>query len=215
MNRDFHDISSMRKNYESSELLESNTPESPFELFSIWFLEAKNSSIHEANAMVLATCDSDSKPSARVVLLKSVSAETGFSFFTNYSSRKGEELANNPYVSIVFYWDLLERQVRIEGQVEKLDALSNDTYFESRPIGSQIGAVISPQSKKIENKYVLQSLYDELAQQDGKIKRPENWGGYTVKANKIEFWQGRPNRLHDRIVYDLIENNWMKYRLAP
>ncbi|MEI6311336.1 MAG: pyridoxamine 5'-phosphate oxidase [Bacteroidota bacterium] len=215
MNRDFHDISSMRKNYESSELLENNTPESPFELFGTWFKEAKNSTIHEANAMVLATCDSNLKPSARVVLLKSVSAETGFSFFTNYSSRKGEELANNPYVSIVFYWDLLERQVRIEGQVEKLDALSNDTYFESRPIGSQIGAVISPQSKKIENKEFLQSLYDNLAKQDSKIERPENWGGYTVKANKIEFWQGRPNRLHDRIVYELIENNWMKYRLAP
>jgi pyridoxamine 5'-phosphate oxidase len=205
----------MRKSYESSELLESNTPESPFDLFGVWFSEAKKSSIHEANAMIIASCDRNAKPSARVVLLKSVSPELGFTFFTNYSSRKGAELEQNPYVSIVFYWDMLERQVRIEGIVEKLDAMSNDAYFQSRPIGSQIGAVISPQSKKIENKETLQTLYNELAQQETKIQRPDNWGGYAVKANKIEFWQGRPNRLHDRIVYELIENNWMKYRLAP
>lgn len=215
MNRDFQDISSMRKHYESDELLESNTPENPFDLFQLWFTDAKNSSIHEANAMVLATVDAAGKPSARVVLLKDLTPQNDFVFYTNYLSRKGQDIEQNNQVSLLFFWDMLERQVRIEGEICKVDEASCDAYFQSRPIGSQIGAIISPQSQPIANKEVLQDLYNEEAAKNVAIVRPKHWGGYAVKANKIEYWQGRPNRLHDRIVYEIRENKWLKYRVAP
>ena len=215
MNRDFQDIASMRKHYESDELLESNTPENPFELFQLWFTAAKNSSIHEANAMILATADQNGKPSARVVLLKDLTPQNDFVFYTNYLSRKGQDIEQNKQVSLLFFWDMLERQVRIEGEISKVDEASCDAYFKSRPIGSQIGAVISPQSQPIANKEVLQDLYNQEAAKNATIERPLHWGGYGVKANKIEYWQGRPNRLHDRIVYEIRENKWLKYRVAP
>lgn len=215
MNRDLQDLSSMRRNYESAELLESNTPDNPFILFDVWFTEAKNSDIHEANAMVLASVNASMKPSARVVLLKSFSPSQGFVFYTNYESRKGQELAENPFVSLVFYWDMLERQVRIEGKVEKLDEATCDLYFNSRPIGSQIGAIVSPQSKIIENKQILEDLYNAELAKNTSPSRPSNWGGFAVIADKIEYWQGRPNRLHDRLVYERQDSQWSKHRLAP
>jgi pyridoxamine 5'-phosphate oxidase len=149
-----------------------------------------------------------------MVLLKNIFDEKGFVFYTNYESRKGIELNENPQVAILFHWDEQERQVRIEGVVEKLDEKLSDEYFLSRPVGSQLGAIASPQSQVIENKQELENLFEQ-ANKLQKITRPINWGGYIVVANKIEFWQGRPNRMHDRIVYEKNNTAWKKYRLAP
>ena len=211
-NRD--DLSGMRNTYECAELLEENTPSSPFILFNTWFDEAKKSTILEANAMVIASADKNAKPSARMVLLKNIFDEKGFVFYTNYESRKGIELLENPQVALLFHWDEQERQVRIEGMVEKLDEKLSDEYFLSRPVGSQLGAIASPQSQVIDNKQQLENLFEQ-ANKLQKITRPINWGGYIVVANKIEFWQGRPNRMHDRIVYEKNNTAWKKYRLAP
>jgi pyridoxamine 5'-phosphate oxidase len=204
----------MRNTYECAELLEENTPSSPFILFNTWFEEAKKSTIVEANAMVIASADKNAKPSARMVLLKNIFDEKGFVFYTNYESRKGIELLENPQVALLFHWDEQERQVRIEGMVEKLDEKLSDEYFLSRPVGSQLGAIASPQSQVIDNKQQLENLFEQ-ANKLQKITRPINWGGYIVVANKIEFWQGRPNRMHDRIVYEKNNTAWKKYRLAP
>jgi pyridoxamine 5'-phosphate oxidase len=210
-------IADIRKNYSQKKLSEKDAAANPIQQFSKWWDEAVASAIDEVNAMTLATASQDGVPSARIVLLKDFT-EAGFSFFTNYNSFKGQQLAENPKACLVFFWKDLERQVRITGLIEKLSAAANDTYFNSRPPGSQIGAIASPQSQVIENREWLDKHYNEIENNlaDNKISRPEHWGGYLVKPVIIEFWQGRPSRLHDRLQYTLDDSgNWKIERLAP
>ncbi|MBC8047109.1 MAG: pyridoxamine 5'-phosphate oxidase [Fimbriimonadaceae bacterium] len=208
------ELNKMRENYEKGNFNIENAYPSPFNQFEKWFEDAKQAKIIEPNAMVLSTATKNGMPSSRVVLLKGYS-EKGFIFFTNYNSRKGKELFNNPYACLNLWWGQLERQIRIEGIIEKIDAKESDEYFYSRPLGSQAGAATSPQSEKIESREWLEKKFIET-QLKGNIKRPENWGGYILIPNKIEFWHGRTNRLHDRLLYTMIENEkWKIVRLAP
>lgn len=209
-------IADIRKEYKQRSLDESDVVKDPVQQFSKWWEEAINSGIDEVNAMTLATADATGKPSARIVLLKGMD-ENGFVFFTNYNSHKGEDIAANPFASLVFFWKELERQVRIEGTISKVSAEESDAYFNSRPAGSRIGAWASPQSKIIASRQVIEKKVQELEKDfDGKtIERPQHWGGYVVMPQVIEFWQGRPSRLHDRIRYTKVENGWKIERLAP
>ncbi len=210
-------IADIRKNYSQKSLSENDVAENPVQQFSKWWDEAVASEIDEVNAMTLATASQDGMPAARIVLLKDFS-EAGFSFFTNYDSFKGQQLAENPKACLVFFWKELERQVRITGLIEKLSAAASDIYFNSRPQGSQIGAIASPQSQVIENREWLDKKYNELEKdlQDKKLLRPSHWGGYIVKPVIIEFWQGQPSRLHDRLQYTLDDSgSWKLERLAP
>ncbi|MBF9253571.1 pyridoxamine 5'-phosphate oxidase [Pontibacter sp. 172403-2] len=212
-----HNIASIRQNYTKKDLLESSVAAHPMDQFSQWLDEAIQGEATEATALVLSTVSAAGKPSARVVLLKGVS-KTGFTFFTNYNSRKGQELAENPNAAITFFWPALERQVRIEGKVVKVDPQISDDYFHSRPQGSQIGAWASPQSQPIASREALEEAdkaYTDKFTAAAEIPRPAFWGGYQLQPARIEFWQGRPNRLHDRIVYELQEDNWKISRLAP
>jgi pyridoxamine 5'-phosphate oxidase len=197
-------------------LHEDNILKNPFEQFKIWFEDAGKSGIEEYNAVTLATATKNGHPSARIVLLKGVE-ENEFIFYTNYNSKKGKNLQENPYASLVFFWQPLHRQIRIEGKVKKISSARSDRYFHSRPRGSQLGAVISPQSDVIENREFLDQqltrLNDEFS--DAIIPRPKHWGGYALDPSLIEFWQGRRNRLHDRIVYLHVGKNWKIERLAP
>ena len=211
------DIAGMRKTYSQKILSETGIEPNPIRQFDNWWQEAVASDIDEVNAMTLATASVDGIPSARIVLLKGFS-EKGFVFFTNYNSYKGKQLMENPKACLVFFWKELERQVRITGIVEKTSARESDDYFYSRPIGSQIGASVSPQSTAIENREWLETRYTEFEKKapDTAIQRPHHWGGYIVKPVIIEFWQGRPSRLHDRIEYSLQGNGgWKIERLAP
>lgn len=211
------DIAAIRKNYAMQSLSEDSVQDNPIDQFTTWLNEAIKAEAAEATAMVLSTVSGSGRPSARVVLLKEINKQ-GFVFFTNYQSRKGHDLEENPFASLTFFWPALERQVRIEGKVEKVDAAVSDNYFHSRPIGSQIGAWASPQSQQIESREELEkadSKYTQQFQGLEVIPRPDYWGGYILIPDKIEFWQGRPNRLHDRIAYELNENVWLKKRLAP
>ena len=211
------DISRIRKTYSQKTLSEKDIEPSPIRQFDKWWEEALASDIDEVNAMTLATASVDGVPSARIVLLKGYS-EKGFVFFTNYNSYKGKQLLENPKACLVFFWKELERQVRITGIVQKTSEQESDDYFYSRPIGSQIGASVSPQSTAIEDREWLETHYTEFEKQvaESTIQRPGYWGGYIVKPVIIEFWQGRPSRLHDRIEYSLQENgNWNIERLAP
>lgn len=210
-------IASIRIDYKLKSLSEEDTADNAFEQFTRWWNEARNSHLHEVNAMTLATADTNANPSARIVLLKGYD-HRGFIFFTNYNSAKGNELLQNPKASLLFFWKELERQIRIDGNVEKISALESDIYFKSRPVGSRIGAWASPQSTVIENRKVIEDNFLKYEQRfgDENIPRPEHWGGYLVKPNKIEFWQGRSSRLHDRIQYTLqADGNWKRERLAP
>jgi pyridoxamine 5'-phosphate oxidase len=210
-------IADIRKNYSLKQLLESDADPDPVKQFHKWWNEALEARLEEVNAMTLATASADGFPSARIVLLKSFS-ENGFSFFSNYKSFKGQQLEENPKACLVFFWKELERQVRITGLVEKLDALSNDTYFFSRPLDSQIGAITSPQSQVVENREWLQAKFLQLKKEfEGKKpERPVHWGGYLVRPVIIEFWQGQPGRMHDRLQYSLNDNGgWKIERLAP
>ena len=183
----------------------------------MWLEEAIQAEVAEPTAMVLSTVNAKGRPSARVVLLKDVS-EQGLSFYTNYNSRKGRELDENPFAAVTIFWPALERQVRIEGKVVKLPPEASDTYFHSRPKGSQIGAWASPQSQEIESREALEEedrKHTEQFKSAEVIPRPPHWGGYQLQPDRIEFWQGRPNRLHDRIVYEQQLNNWQIKRLAP
>lgn len=210
------DIANIRTDYRLRSLDESDVNADAIKQFSAWWNEALQSDIYEVNAMTLATADKNGHPKARIVLLKGYD-ENGFVFFTNYESRKGNDLAENSNACLLFFWKELERQVSIEGSAEKINAEESDAYFNSRPEGSRIGALASPQSSVITGRDVLENSYLELSEQyKGKdIPRPQHWGGYIVKPNKIEFWQGRPSRLHDRILYTKNESGWKIGRLAP
>ncbi len=213
MNRDLHNY---RDSYEKGELLLENTAENPFEQFSIWFKDAEEeNTIKEANAMTLATLGQDGFPKSRVVLLKAFSKE-GFVFYTNYKSEKGKSITAHPKVGISFFWPALERQVIIKGDVTKLEEQLSDAYFNSRPKGSQLGAIVSNQSS-VTSREALETKMSLLNEEykEKEIIRPEHWGGYVVTPVSIEFWQGRPSRLHDRICYELEETTWVKNRLAP
>lgn len=209
-------IADIRKDYKLQTLLEKDVDKDPIEQFSKWWHEAAKSDIEELNAMTLATCNKDGMPSARIVLLKDFSHE-GFMFFTNYESQKGKELAHNPNAALVFFWKELERQIRIEGTVEKVSEQVSIDYFLTRPVASQIGAWSSPQSKKIDNREVIESNVTQYQTQfqDTPMIKPPHWGGYIVRPKHIEFWQGRRSRLHDRIVYNLENQHWNISRLAP
>lgn len=207
-----------RKIYDRSELLENQIKENPMEQFRDWFLDAEqNSKISEANAMAISTLEEDGCPRSRMVLLKSFTWE-GFIFYTNYDSRKGKAIESNHKACLHFFWPDLERQIIIKADLERQAPNLSDGYFHSRPKGSQLGALVSPQSQVIPNREFLEEKLKELETEfeNQEIPRPENWGGYLAKPYEIEFWQGRPNRLHDRIIYELqTDFDWKISRLAP
>ncbi len=209
-------IADIRSEYKKQSLQETDVDSSPFRQFSRWWDDAMKSDIYEVNAMTLATVDPQGIPSARIVLLKGFD-EKGFVFFTNYNSNKGKELEANAHACLVFFWKELERQVRVTGTAEKINVEESIAYFNSRPDGSKIGAWASPQSLVVAGKAWLKETFDYYAERfkHGEIPKPPHWGGYRVKARKIEFWQGRPNRLHDRILYTEENNAWNIERLAP
>lgn len=209
-------IADIRKDYRLQSLSENDVNANPFRQFDTWWQEAINSSIEEVNAMTLATASADGIPSARIVLLKSYD-ERGFVFFSNYNSYKARHMEENPRACLVFFWKELERQVRITGLVEKVSAAESDTYFHSRPEGSRIGAWASPQSAVITNREWLEEQQYQFAKEFASkaVVRPSHWGGYRVKPVTIEFWQGRANRLHDRLQYTFVEGKWIIERLAP
>lgn len=210
------DIADIRRDYEGGILDESQVPATPFELFEEWFALAVDTDPDDANAMTLSTVDSQGLPHARIVLLKGI-AEQGFEFYTNYHSDKGGELANVPHVALVFWWPKLSRQIRIEGDVEMVSEEASDAYFASRPRGSQLGAWISNQSVIIPDRAWLEERKRRFEQvyEGQEIPRPVHWGGYRVLPEMIEFWQGQPSRLHDRIRYQKRDESWEKSRLAP
>jgi len=210
-------IQNLRENYKKAILEISDTAENPFDQFKAWLDFAIESKIKEPNAMTLATMTKEGRPAARVVLLKGI-REDGFVFYTNYNSRKGEELVENPYAALVFNWLYLEKQIRVEGKVEKLSYKESETYFKSRPKGSQIGAWASPQSSVIKDRRILEDNTSNLEVQykdNDQLPCPPHWGGFLVKPNLFEFWQGRSSRLHDRIQYRSVEGAWVRERLAP
>src|SRR6185436_21158141 len=207
----------LRKEYTQKALTEPGIEADPVRQFSVWWHEALEAKIIEVNAMTLATASADGMPSARTVLMKGFS-EKGFTFFTNYNSFKGQQLSENPKACLLFFWKELERQVRITGLVEKISEEASSEYFYSRPVDSQLGAIASPQSQVIESREWLDEKFRQLKNKkgDSNIQRPSNWGGYIVKPVIIEFWQGRPNRLHERLQYRLQENvKWKMVGLAP
>jgi pyridoxamine 5'-phosphate oxidase len=215
MNQD--DIQNIRSEYLTASLSENEASADPIKQFDKWFNEALKAEVQEPTAMTLATTTHDGRPSARIVLMKGFD-NNGFVFYTNYLSRKGKEIAKNPLGALVFFWGTLERQVRIEGTIEKISKEDSIKYFQTRPRASQLGAVASPQSQEISNRDILDKKWQEAEAEylDKDITKPSYWGGYILKPRLIEFWQGRRSRLHDRILYKKIDNkNWKKVRLAP
>ncbi|WP_438979750.1 pyridoxamine 5'-phosphate oxidase [Polynucleobacter sp.] len=208
-------IAQLRKNYTFGQLSETEVPPNPLSLFQLWFDQAVKAECPEPNSMTLATADAAGNPSARIVLLKGAD-EAGFTFFTNYESQKGKDLAVRPQAALLFHWHELERQVRIKGLVERVSPTESDEYFHSRPAASRIGAWASPQSAEIPNREFLEEAEKRFAADFGdKPPRPDHWGGYRLHPTEIEFWQGRPSRLHDRIHYQLDGAQWRIARLAP
>jgi pyridoxamine 5'-phosphate oxidase len=209
-------IADIRKDYQLKSLTEAEVAKDPFAQFSVWWDEAVGSAIDEVNAMALSTVSAEGRPSSRIVLLKGFD-EQGFVFFTNYKSDKGKQIEQQQFVSLLFFWKELERQVRIEGIANKVDPEESDAYFNSRPVGSRLGAWASPQSQKITDRSILEQALESVKTEYGEltIPRPPHWGGYRVTPSRIEFWQGRSSRLHDRILYEQVDGNWQISRLAP
>lgn len=208
-------IRDIRKQYLFSALDENSVLKNPFDQFEIWLQEAINSDQLEPTAMILSTVDVKGQPHSRVVLLKELTDES-FIFFTNYEGHKAQQLAHNKHVSIVFFWPSLERQVRIEGEAEKISDVLSTHYFKSRPLENQLGAWASPQSQVIRTKDFLEEQFRYYQQKFGNnVPKPPHWGGYSIKPSAIEFWQGRPNRLHDRLLFTREGNDWKIERLAP
>ena len=211
------DISALRVNYTKNELLEEEVLANPLAQFELWFEEAVAGEVLEPNAMIVSTIVNN-RPTGRVILLKGVDKE-GFVFYTNYASHKGKQVEENPFVSLTFFWDKLQRQVRVEGKIEKVSEKESDEYFWSRPRGSQIGAWVSNQSETIADRAILAQKaieFEAKFENTAIIPRPPHWGGYRVIPDAIEFWQGRPNRLHDRLLFSKAENNdWKIERLSP
>lgn len=209
-------IADIRKDYQLKSLTEAEVAKNPFTQFSTWWDEAVGSAIDEVNAMALSTVSLEGRPSSRIVLLKGFD-EQGFVFFTNYNSDKGRQIEQQQFVSLLFFWKELERQVRIEGKATKVAEEESDAYFNSRPVGSRLGAWASPQSQKITDRSVLEQALENITAEyrDKLVPRPSHWGGYRVMPTRIEFWQGRSSRLHDRILYEQVNGNWQISRLAP
>lgn len=217
------DFTDQRLSYEKGELAQESIPKSPFELFKAWMQEALDKKVTEPYAMSLATCGQDNKPSVRIVLLREVT-ESGIVFYTNYESAKGKDIAENPNAEVLFFWHELERQVRISGRIAKIDEQKSAAYFQKRPHDSQVGAWVSqPQSGEVANREVMEQTFEQLKSdypESAQVPTPEFWGGYEITINEIEFWQGRANRMHDRIVYTKESNNkaqtsWTTKRLLP
>ena len=209
------ELAQLRQDYSLKTLDESEVDGDPLKQFGVWMVEAIHARVPEPTAMALATADAKARPSGRIVLLKGVDPR-GFVFFTNYQSRKGAELAQNPFAALTFMWKELERQVRIEGSVERVSTEESAAYYATRPLGSRIGAWASPQSQEIENRAWLEKRWQEMQRQHGEAPPlPPHWGGYRVVPDYLEFWQGRLSRLHDRIAYSRLGNTWTTARLAP
>jgi pyridoxamine 5'-phosphate oxidase len=209
------EIKKLRRQYKGKPLSENSVNKNPFKQFEKWFNEMLQTGFIEPTAMVLSTAAKNGKPSSRVLLLKEFD-ETGFIFYTNYESKKGKDLKENPYASMLFYWDKLNRQVRIEGKVEKISKEESEAYFKTRPFKSRIGAWASHQSEIIENRNIIvKNFLKYLVKFKTNVPIPDYWGGYKLIPDLFEFWQGRPNRLHDRIRYRLFKNKWIIERLAP
>lgn len=209
------DLSKIRKDFDKAKLDEDDIGSKPIEIFKEWLNDAIESECIEPTSMTVSTVSKDGIPSSRILLLKNISDVGDFWFYTNYDSRKGNELMYKPYAALNFFWPKLERQVRIVGMVSKLGDKESDDYFNSRPKDSQLSAIVSPQSQVIESRDQLEKWYDEAKTSNKAIKRPSNWGGYKVIPTEIEFWQGRVGRLHDRIRFKLKQGDWLKERLAP
>jgi pyridoxamine 5'-phosphate oxidase len=212
-----HNIANIRKDYRKATLDVSSVDKDPLKQFEKWFAEALRSEVMEPNAMNLATVNESGKPSSRMVLLKGLENDR-FVFYTNYQSTKGKELENNPACALTFFWPELERQVRIEGVASRVEASLSDTYFKSRPRESQMGAWASPQSALIEDRKILEQRLREIEKKyegQTELPRPNQWGGYQVEPFQVEFWQGGPGRLHDRIQFVKVDNTWKIFRLAP
>jgi pyridoxamine 5'-phosphate oxidase len=209
-------IADIRTDYRMKSFLEADAASDPYTQFGHWWLEAVESKIEEVNAMTLATASADGFPAARIVLLKGYD-KNGFVFFTNYNSQKGQEIAANPKACLLFFWKELERQIRIDGNIEKVSLEESEVYFKSRPIGSRIGAWCSPQSTVIPDRSILDKNVAHYTHKfkDLEVPRPAHWGGYIVKPTAIEFWQGRSSRLHDRLRYSVKSEGWKLERLAP